>query len=112
MYSDRLKELRQVLELSQKQFAEKINLSQTHLASLESGKRTLTERVSKDICRIYHINEDWLVNGNPPMYIERLNALAVDEDIKQLAVKYSSLNDKDKALVQGIVDLFFEKSKL
>jgi transcriptional regulator with XRE-family HTH domain len=59
----RIKEIRAHYKLTQKEFAEKIDLSQNYIAQVEIGKKELGERAIRDICRIYNVNEIWLRTG-------------------------------------------------
>lgn len=65
---DRLLELRKTLNLNQVEFGSKVNLSQSSITALEKGVRPLTQRVVSDICRVYNVSEDWLRNGEGPMF--------------------------------------------
>lgn len=64
----RFKELRKELKLTQVEFAEKIGLSRSYVNMIEMGTKTPAERTIKDICRIYKVNYDWLVNGTGEMF--------------------------------------------
>lgn len=64
----RLLELRKALKLNQVEFGSKLNISQSSITAFEKGTRPLTERVIADICREFNVNEDWLRNGNGPMF--------------------------------------------
>ena len=64
----RLKELRNHTGLSQKDFGNKIFLSQDHISSLETSRRTLTNRSIKGICNKFNVNEEWLRFGNGKMF--------------------------------------------
>ena len=62
--NERLKNLRISLNLSQEEFGDRIGItSRSHISSLENGKRTLTDRIIKDICREFGVNELWLRTG-------------------------------------------------
>lgn len=68
--NERLKIIRQELGLSQESFGKSINLSRSHIASLENGLRELTDRTISDICRIYNVNENWLRTGKDKMFLQ------------------------------------------
>lgn len=109
MQGEKLKELRELTGLSQKDFAVKINLSQTHMASMENNKRKITPRVVQDIIRTFRVNEEWLENNNPPIFFDAHTK--EEDDVQQLISKYILLSDKDKALVLNIVESLMEKLK-
>lgn len=64
----RIKELRGCLELTQAEFAEKINLSRNFIALVESQGRTISERTVLDICRVFSVNRRWLETGEGDMF--------------------------------------------
>ena len=65
---ERLLALRKHLNLTQLQFAERLNLSRGAIATQETNNRPLPDRLIADICREFNVNEDWLRNGNGPMF--------------------------------------------
>ena len=66
--NERIKHLRKdILKISQKNFAEQLNLSENFVWMIETGKRVPSDRTVSDICRIFDIQEDWLRHGLEPM---------------------------------------------
>ncbi len=61
--NNRIKTIRQAAGLTQMQFAERIGLSRNYIALLEVGQRAPADRTIADICREFHVNEDWLRTG-------------------------------------------------
>jgi len=59
----RIKTLRKVLNLSQKDFSQSIFLSPSFYGKVENGTRNANERICELICSRYKVNRDWLVNG-------------------------------------------------
>ena len=79
----RLKELRKnILNLTLKDFGEKISLSPGALGDIESGRRILQDRHIKLICQTFNVNEDWLRNGNEPIFKEKSNDI-LEEFLKE-----------------------------
>lgn len=65
----RLKDIRtQHLKLKQSEFADAIGLTQPNYSMIESGKRTLSNKHIKIICKEFNINEVWLRTGNGPKF--------------------------------------------
>ena len=108
--NERIKYLRKdVLKLSQKDFAEQLNLSENFVWMVEKGNRIPSDRTISDICRIFNVNPEWLRNGAEPMlmpepdddtaYINEL-LTAVDDPvvdiIKAFMGVYMTLNEEDK----------------
>lgn len=68
--NERLIEIRKSLNLSQKEFAEKIGLKQGSLSDLETGRAKIIDRVIFLISSKYHVNEKWLRTGEGNMFLE------------------------------------------
>lgn len=81
----RLKQIRNNLGLSQEEFGKKIGIeSRAHISSLENGNRNITDRIIKDTCREFRINEKWLRTGEGDMYYTTDDRYAMNvEKLKQ-----------------------------
>ena len=66
----RIKELRKMLGLSQKEFAEKIGKSLRAVQNWEYGQRTPDESTLKLIAKEFNVNEEWLKTGEGEMFVE------------------------------------------
>lgn len=60
IFSRRIKELRETLGLSQKEFAQSVGTTQTTLSSYENTGKTPSLDIVKNIAEKYHISLDWL----------------------------------------------------
>lgn len=67
---DRLKQLRKNLNLTQQEFANKLNISRNNIASYETGKSNIGASVISLICKEFNVSEDWLRNGIEPIFVE------------------------------------------
>lgn len=98
--NERIKHLRKdVLKLSQKDFADQLNLSENFVWMIEKGNRVPSDRTISDICRIFDIQDDWLRHGLEPMRA----AKSREEEISELVG--SALNgssDFKKAVIRMI----------
>lgn len=102
---ERIKDLRKnILHLSQKDFAEKINISRSNLGNIETNKINLTERVLMDICRTFHVNQDWLSNGTEPIFAE--DSQFLDDQIVSL---YNKLTDENKKYLYGYIQRLLDE---
>ena len=105
----RLKEIRWFYKLSQEEFGKKIGLeSRGHISTLESGKKNITDRIVKDVCREFKINEQWLRTGEGNMfsdisdkeaYFNAATDLSSDPLIVSALIEYQRLTDKEKAVI-------------
>jgi len=66
--SERVKQLRAALNLSQRQFAKKIFVSQTLVNEIELGKRKVQIRVLHLIAHQFNASIEWLKNGTGEMF--------------------------------------------
>ncbi|MDE7477283.1 MAG: helix-turn-helix domain-containing protein [Lachnospiraceae bacterium] len=106
---ERLKYLRNELHLTTRAFGAAINMSGGAITNMEKGTRNITERTIRDICREYHVNSDWLVNGTEPVFEDVTGNLEIHDEVKQLVKQYCLLNEKDKELVKKMIDSLAEK---
>lgn len=79
---DRIKYLRkELLHLTQEEFANSLKISRSNLGSIEIGRVNLTDRIISDICEKYNVSEDWLRTGNGEVF----QKLDREAEIAQLA---------------------------
>ena len=87
--NERIKEIRKQSKLNQTDFGSKISLSKNFVWMLEAGERIPSDRTIKDICREFHINEEWLRTGDGDMYE------AVEDEIGALVSEMIDNKDSD-----------------
>ncbi len=122
--NERLKTIRQELNLNQDNFGKKLNLSRSHIASLENGLRELTDRTISDICRVYDVNVNWLRTGEGEMFVQLnrdeelakwagslVNPNNDNEFIKKFVHILSKLDIEDWKIIEKIVTLMVEENK-
>lgn len=68
--NERIKKLRKHLDLTQREFAEKIGVKQNTVAQYEMGRNVPIDSVISLICREFNVNEEWLRTGTGEMFIE------------------------------------------
>jgi transcriptional regulator with XRE-family HTH domain len=107
----RIYAVRKTLGLTQKDFAERLNISKAYAGAIELNKRKINDRIIKIICFTYNVNEQWLRTGIGAMFNEsddhkleevirnfkKLDALLQDYVLKQihLALEYQETKDKE-----------------
>lgn len=107
---DRVKELRNYLNLNQTEFGNKINKKQTTIAGYENNSKNVLDRTIKDICRVYNVSYAWLVNGDGDMFS---NSDAILKDKVDQIMEGSS--DLHKKILKSVLELddedliYFEK---
>lgn len=66
--AERIKELRKnILNLSQQEFADSLSMKRNSIAQLETGLRNPSERTLKTIAEIHNVNLEWLQKGTGPI---------------------------------------------
>jgi len=99
---ERVKYLRkEVFFLSQKEFAQRINISRSNLANIETNKVKLTDRVINDICKEFNISKLWLTQGIEPMDIT-----------KEITFEEFATKNKMTKLEEDIIKAFLSLSPL
>ena len=117
--NQRIKHLRKdVLKISQKDFAERLGLSENFVWMVEKGSRIPSDRTISDICRIFDIQEDWLRDGLEPMRAAKSreeeiaelvgNALQGSSEFKKAVIKMiCSRSDKElDVLHEALLDVY------
>ena len=112
--SKRLVKIRETLKISQDELGTKIGISRFSVSNYESGKRNITERVIKDICREFDVNEEWLRTGEGEMFVELPEGTELgkyiadviggeDDFIKNIIISYMKLDEKNKKIIRDFV---------
>lgn len=66
----RIRELRKnIIHMTQEEFADSIKLSRSNLGNIETNKVSVTDRVISDICDKYNVNEIWLRTGEGEIFL-------------------------------------------
>ncbi|HBJ00694.1 MAG TPA: XRE family transcriptional regulator [Lysinibacillus sp.] len=116
----RIKQIRKQEGLNQTEFASKLGSTIGALSRYEIDKVIPNDVFIKHLCRVFHINEDWLRTGNGEMYLaltnddkfsEMLGELLVSEDdqIKNIIMKTMELDDEDLTIIHQLVDRLLGK---
>lgn len=97
--NERVKMARKALNLTQIEFGDKVGISQGHLTSIESGKRTVTDKSVIAICAAFGIDENWLRTGAGEMFVESDTTI-----LSQLSSEYG-LDTFEKVLIEGFLKM-------
>ena len=114
-YGKRVFDLRKQLNLTLEKFGEPLGVTKTAISRIEKEERTITDQMSKAICREYGVNEEWLLYGTGEMfkqpsdeigyYVEDL--LEYDghgnpfyDMIIEMMKKYQELDEKSKTVIR------------
>lgn len=119
---DRIKELRKKLGLTQKEFGERIGVTNFTISDIEKGKRVLTERNMNLICEKFNVNKEWLESGTGSMLIpehpvDEFSQIiskieeSNDEFVKNFLWSYWQLDDKSKQVIKSFIKSLINEQK-
>lgn len=98
----RLKSIRKHFNLSQEEFGRKIGIeSRAHISALENGTRNITDRIVKDVCREFSVNEKWLRTGEGEPFVER----PLSEEIGYYVSDLLDYNGHGNAFFDAIIEM-------
>lgn len=115
---ERVKILRKELNLTLEKFCERLGVTKVAISNIEKGNRNLTEQMIKSICREYHVNYSWLVNGDGEMFSnddadlkERIDQIMEGESEfhKTLIKSIINLDDESLAVIQALIETLAKK---
>lgn len=121
MLNERIKELRNILNLTQQEFADKIGTGRGNIAGYETGKRCPSEAVISLICEKFHVNEEWFRTGEGEMFrpLSRSETIAQfagelmreedDSFRRQLVEALAQLDEKEWEVLAGIAKRLMKK---
>lgn len=89
--NNRIKELRNYLELTQQEFANRLKTSRTNIAGYETGSRKPSDAAINNICREFNVNENWLRTGEGTPRIQ----MSEEDELMQWAGKVLSKQSSD-----------------
>jgi transcriptional regulator with XRE-family HTH domain len=76
----RIKDVRNALNLTQQEFADKIKIKRNTVATYEMGRSIPSDSAIALICREFDVNEEWLRNGTGEMFVQK----SKDEQISEM----------------------------
>jgi len=83
---ERIRELRKNhLRMTQTDFGDRLGVSRSVIKNIELNALARPDQklsLIKLICKEFSVNEDWLLNGNDPMFVEP-DTFSLDEFVKQ-----------------------------
>lgn len=103
---NRIKNLRKALNLTQQEFADRLNIGRGTLANYEVGRNEPIDAVISLICHEFGVNEGWLRTGEGAMFTKTPNTA-----LEELAVDFY-LDSFDEALIQEYLVLSPTQKKM
>lgn len=88
--NERVKEIRKSLGLTLEKFGERLGVKKNAISAIENGRNSLTDQMTKAICREFGVDCIWLTTGEGEMFIEKTK----DEQIEEMLADIQ-LSDED-----------------
>jgi transcriptional regulator with XRE-family HTH domain len=110
MINDRLKEIRTTLGLTQREFSQRIYISQSFYGDLELGNQVITDRIIHLVSTVFNVNKEWLKSGKGEIF----SSAPPDVKLDRLIEIYNNLDDQlqDYLLLQSDVLLKIQKGMI
>lgn len=114
---ERVRELRKALSLTLEKFGQRIGVGKSTISDIENGRRSLSEHMTKSICREFGADYIWLTTGEGEMFVES------DDDImesidrimsgenefhKNLFKAFARLDEIELSALESLIDKFIE----
>ena len=110
--NERVRELRKALGLTLEKFGERLGVKKNAISAIENGRNSLTDKMTKAICREFGVDYIWLTTGEGEMFvdtdddfIERIDRIMAGEDEarKNLFKFMLELSDEDIAALDRLM---------
>ena len=95
---ERIKDVRNSLGLTLEKFGEKLGVTKTAISRLEKGERSLTEQMTKSICREFSVDYMWLTTGEGEMFVE-----SDDDNFERIDRIMAGENESRKNMIKTLL---------
>jgi transcriptional regulator with XRE-family HTH domain len=99
--NQRIKKVRESLDLSQRTFSKLLSASGGYIAGIEVGLRRANARLIKLIVSEFGVSEDWLRTGKGEMF----SKIGTDEKSTRLLSLFNDLPSRYQDVIFGLIDL-------
>lgn len=96
---ERIKKVRKALDLTQREFSNRIGTTANVLTNYETGRRNPSATAFNNICKIFNISEKWLRTGEGEMFES-----SPEKEISEL-VRQHRLSDLEKQIIIEFIRL-------
>jgi transcriptional regulator with XRE-family HTH domain len=90
----RLKQLRRALGLTQREFGERVGMSDVAISYMESGRTAISKQNIHLICLTFGIREEWLKNGSGDMLDDEASLTEYERRVLNIYRQLSPLAQK------------------
>lgn len=110
----RVKVLRKKMDLTQREFGERLGVQDTAISKIESGERNLTDQMTLAICREFSVNENWLrtgAGGDEAIFVETdgsvianlVSEYGLDEMSEMILRTYVEIDEKQRKPINDFI---------
>lgn len=109
MIGDNIRALRELKNMSRREFGEALYVSQDVINNLERNRVAPTELMIKCICDTFHVNREWLETGEGEMFdnayqpvetARMIEAVSDSPAMRSLLATWAQLSDEKKAVFE------------
>jgi transcriptional regulator with XRE-family HTH domain len=97
--NERIRQIRQTLNMTQTDFSKTIYVSSGYTAEIENGHRAANDRIIHLICLTFGVNEQWLKTGDGKMF-----STAPVERKERILSLFDKLNPKFQEYALIVID--------
>ena len=107
--NERIRKVRKMLDLTQAEFAKKIGTTANVLTHYETGRRNPSKSVINNICKTFHVSEEWLRTGAGEMFVDISRDDQIMEFVQQtLATSPDSFQRRFAAMLSTLSESDWE----
>lgn len=109
MIGDNIRALRELKNMSRREFGEALYVSQDVINNLERNRVSPTELMIKCICDTFHVNREWLETGEGDMFApvseqdetaRMIETISDRPAMRSLLATWAQLSDENKAVFE------------
>ena len=103
---DRIRKLRKALDLTQREFAERIGMKSNTIATYEMGRAVPSDPTINNICKEFGASERWVRYGEGDMFVP-----APSSELDAALMRIGSLTDESRMLIKKIASMNREEQE-
>ncbi|MFP3041348.1 helix-turn-helix transcriptional regulator [Treponema primitia] len=104
--NNRLLEIRKAKGLTQEEFANRIKISRSMIASIEEGRREVKDHLISLVCFTFAANKHWIKTGEGTMFDNPQN-----ERLERIIYHFNNLDENSQDFILQHLDLLIEYRK-
>lgn len=112
--NERVKHIRKIVQLNQKEFSQRIEISQSALSQIEKGLTSLSFSTIENITKSFNVNCNWLIGGKGQVFNTdedglgniSTNGQEIPQELdERLKLQFQAMNLENQYLKQEITFL-------